>query len=234
MEALIKVDKVTKEYKMSEVTVTALNEIEFEIYEGEFIVVLGPSGSGKSTVLNIIGGIDTPTSGSIIYKDKNIDKMNQKELTKYRKDSVGFVFQFYNLIPNLTAKENIQLAGNMSKTPISTEELLKSIDLLDWQNHFPSQLSGGQQQRIAIARAVAKNPDILLCDEPTGALDFKTGIQVLEILKDFNQKYKKTVIIITHNISIGNIANRVLHVRDGKIDKIEVNENPLNPNEVMW
>ncbi len=234
MEPFIKVDKITKEYKMSEVTVRALNEIEFEIFEGEFIVVLGPSGSGKSTVLNIIGGIDTPTSGDIIYKDKNVATMSNKQLTKYRKENVGFVFQFYNLIPNLTAKENIQLAGNMSKEPISTDELLKAIELEEWKNHFPSQMSGGQQQRIAIARAVAKNPDILLCDEPTGALDFKTGIQVLEILKDFNKKYKKTVIIITHNISIGEIANRVLHVRDGKIDRIEVNKNPKDASEVKW
>ncbi len=234
METLVKVQKVTKEYKMSEVTVKALDEIDFEIYEGEFIVVLGPSGSGKSTVLNIIGGIDTPTSGSILYKNEDIGNMNQKELTKYRRNNLGFVFQFYNLIPNLTAKENIQLAGNLSKNPIDTEVLIENVDLVNWKNHFPAQLSGGQQQRIAIARAVAKNPDILLCDEPTGALDFKTGIQVLTLLKNFNKTYKKTVIIITHNISIGNIADRVLYIRDGKVDKVKVNEKPLSPTEVIW
>lgn len=234
METIMEVNGVTKEYIMGEITVKALRGVDFSLYEGEFVVVLGPSGSGKSTMLNIIGGIDKPTSGSIIFNQKNIASATEKELTVYRRSAVGFVFQFYNLIPNLTARENILLASEMSNSPIPPDELLESIGLAERGNHFPSQLSGGEQQRVAIARAVSKNPPILLCDEPTGALDFKTGIQVLHILKDFNEKYKKTVVIITHNASIGAMGNRVFHVRDGLIDRITVNENPISPEEVSW
>ena len=231
---IMEVRGVTKEYAMGEITVHALRGVSFDIYEGEFIVVLGPSGSGKSTLLNIIGGIDKATNGEIMYENKNIGKASDNELTAYRRHAVGFVFQFYNLIPNLTARENITLAAEMSKQPIPPEELLKAVDLTDRANNFPTQLSGGQQQRVAIARAVSKNPQILLCDEPTGALDFSTGIQVLRILKDFNQQYKKTVIIITHNASIGEMADRVFYVKDGLIDKIVVNDNPIAPETVSW
>ncbi len=234
MQKILEAKEITKEYKMGEINVTALNGVSFELYEGEFVVVLGPSGSGKSTMLNIIGGIDTPTHGEVIYKNKNIGKMTERELTKYRREAIGFVFQFYNLIPNLTARENIMLASELSKNPISPNDLLKKIELFDRADHFPSQMSGGQQQRIAMARALAKNPDILLCDEPTGALDFKTGIQVLHLLKDFNEEYKKTVVIITHNSGIGQMGNRIFHVKDGLIDKITVNQKPIPPEEVVW
>lgn len=233
-EIIMKVTDLTKEYRMGEVTVHALRGVTFDLHSGEFIVVLGPSGSGKSTLLNIIGGIDKPTSGSIQFENKDISNANDKELTNYRRNTVGFVFQFYNLIPNLTAKENIVLASEMTKDAISPDDLLKQVGLEDRGASFPTQLSGGQQQRVAIARAVSKNPHILLCDEPTGALDFTTGIQVLRTLKDFNEQYKKTVIIITHNASIGQMGNRVFHVKDGLIDKIIVNENPIPPEEVSW
>ena len=219
---------------MGEVVVHALRGVNFELYTGEFVVILGPSGSGKSTLLNIIGGIDQATNGSVFFGNKDIASASDKELTAYRRHAVGFVFQFYNLIPNLTAKENIALAAEMSKQPIPPDELLNAVDLSDRAGSFPTQLSGGQQQRVAIARAVSKNPSILLCDEPTGALDFSTGIQVLRILKDFNTRYKKTVIIITHNASIGEMGDRVFYVRDGLIDKIVVNENPISPESVSW
>ena len=233
-EIIMEVSNVTKEYKMGEVTVHALRGVSFDIYAGEFVVVLGPSGSGKSTLLNIIGGIDKATQGEILYNKKDLAQATDKELTNFRRHAVGFVFQFYNLIPNLTAKENITLAAEMSVSPIPPDELLNAVDLSDRANSFPTQMSGGQQQRVAIARAVSKNPSILLCDEPTGALDFTTGLQVLRILKDFNENYKKTVIIITHNVSIGEMGNRVFYVKDGLIDRIVVNETPIPPEEVSW
>jgi len=233
-ETVLKVEGVTKDYKMGEVTVQALRGVDFEVYRGEFMVILGPSGSGKSTVLNIIGGIDQPTGGQIIYKGKDIGKISEKELTRYRRSTVGFVFQFYNLIPNLTAKENILLASELSSNALSASELLDDVGLGDRGDHFPSQMSGGQQQRVAIARAVAKNPEILLCDEPTGALDFSTGIQVLKILRDFNIKHNKTVVIITHNAGIGEMGDRVLYIKDGLVDHIAVNDNPCDPEEVRW
>jgi len=219
---------------MGEVTITALAGVSFTLREGEFVVVLGPSGSGKSTMLNIIGGIDRPDSGEIEYMGRDIGKFNQRELTYYRRDAVGFVFQFYNLIPNLNARENIQLACNMSKTPIPAKELLERIGMGDRADHFPSQLSGGQQQRVAIARALGKNPHILLCDEPTGALDVATGIGIIKLLRDFNRTYKKTVAVITHNSSIADVADRVFHVRDGKIERIVENESPIDPEDVTW
>ena len=234
MNTILEVKNLKKHYIMGEVTVEALSGASFELTEGEFVVILGASGSGKSTLLNIIGGIDKPTSGEVIYKNKSIHDFNEKQLTHFRRVAVGFVFQFYNLIPNLTAKENILLSSELSANPIDIHELLDKIGLSGRENHFPSQMSGGQQQRVAIARAIAKNPDMLLCDEPTGALDFNTGIQVLRLLKDFNREYKKTVIIITHNISIGEIGDRVFHVKDGKLSKIVKNENPKPPEEVVW
>ena len=234
MEAIITATDLTKEYIMGEVVVTALKGASFHIGKGEFVVILGPSGSGKSTMLNIIGGIDKPSSGSIVYKHHDLANMSDKELTKYRRQAVGFVFQFYNLIPNLTAKENIALAAELSDNPNSPDELLEKIGLAAHGEHFPSQMSGGEQQRVAIARALAKNPDIFLCDEPTGALDFKTGIAVLKILKDFNKEYGKTVIIITHNAGIGAMADRVFHIKDGLIEKIVENKQPVSPEEVVW
>jgi len=219
---------------MGEVEVRALRGVTFELFEGELVVVVGPSGSGKSTLLNIIGGMDKPTSGEIYYRDKPLHKANTMELTYYRRDEVGFVFQFYNLMPNLTALENINLSVQISKNPLSGKELLKKVGLKDRANHFPSQLSGGEQQRIALARALAKNPSMLLCDEPTGALDFNTSIQVLRLLKDFCEEYSKTVVIITHNIAIAKMANRVFYIKDGIIDRIHVNPHPLPPEEVSW
>lgn len=234
MNAILEVRNLTKEYHMGEVVVHALRGVDLTIYEGEFVVVLGPSGSGKSTILNIVGGIDTPTAGSILYRGEDIVSYSAKKLTDYRRGAVGFVFQFYNLMQNLTALENISLAAELSADPIPPRELLAQIDMADRGDHFPSQLSGGQQQRVAIARAVAKNPDILLCDEPTGALDMSTGIAVLRLLRDFNENYKKTVVVITHNAVIGDIADRVLTVRDGVVASTKVNERPAAPEEVVW
>ena len=234
MKAILEAKDVTKVYQMGEVEVHALRGVSFSLYEGEFVVILGPSGSGKSTMLNIIGGIDRSTAGQIIFHNKNISAANERELTVYRRNAVGFVFQFYNLIPNLTARENILLTAELSKSPIDTNKLLDEIGLEDRGDHFPAQLSGGEQQRVAIARAVAKNPELLLCDEPTGALDFQTGIQVLRLLKDFNRDYKKTVAIITHNAGIGEMGDRVFHIRDGLIAKITTNDHPVPPEEVSW
>ena len=234
MGKILEVAGLTKEYIMGEVTVKALRGVSFELFEGEFVVVLGPSGSGKSTILNIIGGIDKPTAGQVIFNNKNISKASERELTAYRRSAVGFVFQFYNLIPNLTARENIVLSTELSSNPIPPDELLEAIGLGDRGRHFPPQLSGGEQQRVAIARAIGKNPALLLCDEPTGALDIKTGIQVLRILKDFNRQYKKTVVIITHNAAIGGMGNRVFNVKDGMIESVTENASPIEPEEVVW
>ncbi len=234
MEKILEVKNLTKQYKMGEVVVHALRGVDMDLYDGEFVVILGPSGSGKSTILNIIGGIDSPTEGSILYNGREISLFSQKELTRYRREAIGFVFQFYNLVPNLTARENILLASELVAQPINADELLRRIDLGDRGDHFPSQMSGGEQQRIAIARAVSKNPAILLCDEPTGALDVSTGIGALKILKDFNKTYKKTVAIITHNASIADMADRVFYVKDGIIEKVVTHEHPLEPEEVIW
>ena len=234
MEEIITVKNLCKQYKMGELAVPVLRSISFSIFEGEFVVILGPSGSGKSTILNMIGGIDCPSEGEIIYKNKNIGTISEKELTIYRRDAIGFVFQFYNLIQNLTAKENIEIASKLSKDPIDTNLLLEKIGMSDHSGYFPSQMSGGQQQRIAIARAIAKNPGLLLCDEPTGALDSATGIQVFSLLKEINRSFGKTVVIITHNIAIADIADRVFYLRDGIIEKIEINYDPIQPEAVVW
>lgn len=230
----MRAEELCKTYKMGEVTVEALKNASFELYEGELVVVLGPSGSGKSTLLNIIGGMDTATSGRLYYRDTPLHTADSKQLTFYRRNDVGFVFQFYNLMPNLTAYENIALAVQIAQNPLSIEELLEKVGLADRAQHFPSQLSGGEQQRIAIARALVKNPQILLCDEPTGALDFATSIQVLKLLKEFCTAYNKTVIIITHNTAIAQIAHRVFHLKDGRIVKIENNPHPIPPEKVTW
>lgn len=234
MNVILSAKNLTKSYEMGEVTVRALKGVDFNIYEGEFVVVLGPSGSGKSTMLNMIGGMDKATEGEIIFKGQNLHDASDKILTQYRRNAIGFVFQFYNLIPNLTAFENVKLSVELSKNPLDVNQVLEDVELTDRADHFPAQLSGGQQQRVAIARAIAKNPDILLCDEPTGALDFSTGLSVLKLLKKFNKTYKKTVVIITHNAGIGSIGDRVFYIKDGHIDNIVVNEKPLEPEEVSW
>ena len=234
MQKIITAEKLTKFYQMGEVTVKALNGADFELFEGELVVVLGPSGSGKSTLLNIIGGMDKATSGTLYYKDISLHDADVRKLTNYRRNDVGFVFQFFNLMPNLTAYENINLAAQISENPLSIDELLEQVGLSDREEHFPSQLSGGEQQRIAVARALVKNPAMLLCDEPTGALDFKTSIQILKILKDFCEVYKKTVVIITHNRAIADIANRVFYIKDGLVERIETNKKPKFPEKVTW
>lgn len=234
MEALIRAEGISKDYVLGEITVHALKEISFEIYNEEMIVILGPSGSGKSTLLNILGGIETASGGKLFYDGKPLNWNSKKVLTEYRRAHVGFVFQFYNLMPGLTALENVELAAELGKNPLNPKTLLEQVGLMDRADHFPSRLSGGQQQRVAIARALCKNPDILLCDEPTGALDSKTGIQVLKLLSDFNRSYKKTVVLITHNQNIAKIADRVFFFKDGCLEQVETNVRPLRPEEVDW
>ncbi|MBP2027376.1 putative ABC transport system ATP-binding protein [Acetoanaerobium pronyense] len=233
MGVLVKGENVSKVYKMGEVDIYALSSVSFEIYDSELLVILGPSGSGKSTLLNIVGGMDTLTSGELYYREKALHKGGRRLLTEYRRDAVGFVFQFYNLMPNLTAIENVDLAREISQSPLNAEQMLDSVGLLARKDHFPAQLSGGEQQRVAIARALAKNPEILLCDEPTGALDSTSSREVLKILRKFSTEFKKTVIIITHEASIANMADRVMYIRDGKIEKIVKNENPIGADEVV-
>jgi len=231
---ILKVNNLYKQYQVGEVILPVLRGMSCSLYEGEFVIILGPSGSGKSTMLNMIGGIDSPTDGEIFYDNKNISVASEKELTMYRSNAIGFVFQFYNLLQNLTARENIELTANLSSNPLNVDELLEKIGMTNHAAKFPAQLSGGEQQRIAIARAIAKNPTLLLCDEPTGALDSSTGVQVIRLLKDFNVAYKKTVVVITHNAAMSAIADRVFYIRDGLIEKIIENKNPIQPEEVEW
>lgn len=234
MEYLIEAKHIHKDFELGDVTVHALKDVSFQIGKEELIVILGPSGSGKSTLLNILGGIETATRGTILYQGQELDWADSKALTKYRREHVGFVFQFYNLMSGLTAKENVELAAELGTDPFDAAELLDQVGLSDRANHFPSKLSGGQQQRIAIARALCKNPDVLLCDEPTGALDSQTGSQILKLLYDFNQKYKKAVVIITHNQNIAEIADRIFYFKDGELVRIRVNEKRLKPEELEW
>ncbi len=233
-EVVLKAENINKDYQMGEVIVKALKDASFEVQKGEFVVILGPSGSGKSTLLNIIGGMDTPTEGKVYFNGELITDMSDKELTYYRRDRIGFVFQFYNLMSTLTAKENVELAAELCENAIDTDEVMDAVGLGDRADHFPSQMSGGEQQRVAIARAVAKNPQILLCDEPTGALDFETGIQILKVLKDVNLKYGNTVILITHNSSISQMADKVIKMRSGKITEVSVNLNPIPAERIEW
>lgn len=214
--------------------VKALNGINFKIEQGEFIAILGASGAGKSTLLNILGGMDRPSKGEFILNGKNINNLNDKELSIYRKDNIGFIFQFYNLMGNLTSLENVQIAESLSNNPLNSLEVLDSVGLKGRMNNFPSELSGGEQQRVSIARAIVKNPTLLLCDEPTGALDSKTGGKIIQLLKDVSIKYKKTVIIVTHNVKISLVANRVIALADGKIVSDTINSNPLDPNNIKW
>ena len=233
MEKIV-VRNLVKEYGTDNNKVIANDNISFEIDEGEFVVILGPSGAGKSTLLNIIGGMDSATSGSINVFGKEIVGLNEKELTKYRREDIGFVFQFYNLIPNLTVLENVELAGQIVKHSKPAEDILKQVGLEHRMNNFPSQISGGEQQRVAIARAIAKNPQLLLCDEPTGALDYKTGKNILNILKEYCKNEKRTVIIITHNSSIAQAADKVIEIYDAKVKKVFVNQSPKNIDEIEW
>lgn len=233
MSILIRGKDVSKVYKMGEVDIYALSKVDFEIYEAELLIILGPSGSGKSTLLNIIGGMDTLTSGELYYRDRPVHNASRKKLTDYRKEAVGFVFQFYNLMPNLTAIENVDLAREISESPLDAKEMLSQVGLLDRKDHFPAQLSGGEQQRVAIARALAKNPQILLCDEPTGALDSASSKDVLRILRRFAKEFNKTVIIITHNSGIAKMADRVMYIKDGKIERIETNDHPIPVEQVV-
>lgn len=230
----IQVENLSKIYKMGEVEVKALDDVSFEIYEGEFVVILGPSGSGKSTLLNVMGGMDSPTLGRVMIADEEITKYNDAKLTAYRRDRVGFVFQFYNLMANLTARENVELAAEICKDAMDIDEVMKEVELSERKDHFPSQMSGGEQQRVAIARAVAKNPLLILCDEPTGALDFKTGILILSLLHKINRNLHKTVVVITHNMAVGDMGDRVIKMRSGKITEIRENPEPLPPERIEW
>ena len=232
--AYISVKNLTKIYKMGEVTIKALDNVSFDIEEGELTVVLGPSGAGKTTILNILGGMDTATSGKVIIDNNDIAKYNSRKLTDYRRYDIGFVFQFYNLVGNLTAIENVSLASQICKNPMDSGEALKRVGLLDRKDHFPAQLSGGEQQRVSIARAIAKNPKLLLCDEPTGALDSKTGKKIIELLQDTCHKTKTTTIIITHNVIIADIADKVIRVKNGKIESITINKKPKLVKEIDW
>ncbi len=226
--------KVNKQYKMGEVTINALTDTSFEIEKGELIVIVGPSGAGKTTTLNILGGMDTATSGKVIVDGKEITNLKNKELTKYRREDVGFVFQFYNLVQNLTAKENVELATQICKDSLDVLTILKKVGLASKKDNFPSQLSGGEQQRVAIARAIAKNPKLLLCDEPTGALDYKTGKQILKLLQETCRKEKMTVVIITHNTAITPMADKIIHFKNGQAEKIELNKKPASIDTIEW
>ena len=232
--AYIQVINECKRYRMGESTIVANNNINFEIEKGEFVIILGPSGAGKSTVLNILGGMDSCDEGQIIIDGVDISKYNSKQLTKYRRNDVGFVFQFYNLVQNLTARENVELASQIVTNALDIDETLKLVGLEHRKNNFPAQLSGGEQQRVAIARAIAKNPKLLLCDEPTGALDYTTGKQILKALQDTCRNTGTTVIVITHNSALAPMADRVIRINDAKVRSIEVNSNPSPVETIEW
>ncbi len=226
--------QLAKTYQMGDVAVHALRGIDLDLFEGEFVVLLGPSGSGKSTLLNILGGLDTASSGNVFYRDHNLVTSSESQLTEFRRDHVGFVFQFYNLIPSLTAEENVSLVTEISKKPMSATSALELVGLSGRAKHFPSQLSGGEQQRVAIARAVSKRPDILLCDEPTGALDLETGKKVLQAIARVNQELGTLVVVITHNAAISGLAHRTVHLANGEIQSIVSNERRISVDEVRW
>jgi len=225
---------VTKRYPMGEVTVDALRGVDFRLFEGEFVVLLGPSGSGKSTLLNILGGLDVPTSGDVSYRDHLLTRATEAELTRYRREHVGFVFQFYNLIPSLTARENVALVTDIAERPMTPDAALAMVGLTERLDHFPAQLSGGEQQRVAIARAIAKCPDVLLCDEPTGALDVTTGIVVLEALARVNRELRTSTVVITHNAAIAAMADRVVRLGDGRVTSEQHNPSPVEPRTLAW
>ena len=230
----VKLDKVSKIYKMGEVEIRAVDNISFEISKGEFVVVVGPSGAGKTTVLNILGGMDTATEGDVYVDGSNIAEYNSHQLTAYRRDDIGFVFQFYNLVPNLTALENVELAMQICKNPLDVKKVLCEVGLEDRMGNFPAQLSGCEQQRVSIARALAKNPKLLLCDEPTGALDYQTGKAILKLLQDMCREKGMTVIVITHNSALTPMADRVIHIKNGTVSAMELNTDPTPVEEIEW
>ncbi len=234
MSEFIEFKDVKKVYKIGEVEIEALSGVNFSIKKGEFVVIAGASGAGKSTILNILGGMDTPTSGEIFVDNSEISKYSQKELTTYRRYDIGFVFQFYNLVQNLTVVENVELATEICKNPLDIMETIEAVGLKERKDNFPAQLSGGEQQRVAIARALAKNPKLLLCDEPTGALDYNTGKAVLKLLQDTCRKYKMTVIVITHNLALTPMGDKVIKVKNGKVSSITINENPTPVERIEW
>lgn len=233
-EAYVKLDKVSKIYGNGEVKIIAVDEISFEIMKGEFVVIVGPSGAGKTTVLNILGGMDTATSGDVLVDGKNVAKYNNRQLTGYRREDIGFVFQFYNLVPNLTALENVELALQICKDPLDAKTVLEEVGLKERLGNFPAQLSGGEQQRVSIARALAKNPKMMLCDEPTGALDYQTGKAILKLLQDMCREKGMTVIVITHNSALTPMADRVIHIKNGSVSAMETNEHPTPVEEIEW
>lgn len=234
MQNFVLFDHVCKTYRMGDVCIDALKDASFTIAEGEICVIVGQSGAGKTTLLNILGGMDRLTSGHVLLAGEDVSGFDRKRLTTYRRHEVGFVFQFYNLLPNMTALENVQIAGQLCKNPIPADEVLRQVGLGERMQNFPAQLSGGEQQRVSIARALCKNPALLLCDEPTGALDSKTGLQVLALLKDVSEKYQTTVAIITHNAAIAPLARRVIRVRNGQIESVELNDHPASVEEIAW
>lgn len=234
MSEFIEFRDVRKVYKMGEVEIPALDGVSFQIKKGEFVVIAGASGAGKSTILNILGGMDTCTSGEILVDGEEVSKMDARQLTTYRRYDIGFVFQFYNLVQNLTARENVELAVQICKNPLDVDQTIEAVGLRERRNNFPSQLSGGEQQRVAIARALAKNPKLLLCDEPTGALDYQTGKSILKLLQDTCRQQQMTVIVITHNLALTPMGDKVIRVKSGKIRSIEVNEHPKPIEEIEW
>ncbi len=233
-KTLFQISGVSKVYRMGEIDVPVLHQVDLDIYEGEILVIVGPSGSGKSTLLNIIGGIDNPSTGDVFFEDRNLARLSERELTAYRREHVGFVFQFYNLVPTLTARENVLVSTEIASDPMDAEEALRMVGLEDRMEHFPAQLSGGEQQRVAIARALAKNPKLLLCDEPTGALDLTTGKMVLELLEKLCSDLGKTIVLITHNHPIAEMAHRVISLGQGTIAETRVNSERLSPHEIRW
>ena len=234
MEEFVKLKDITKVYHMGEVEIRAADNINFSIKKGEFVVIVGPSGAGKTTVLNILGGMDTATGGTLTVDGKDITAYDSRQLTGYRRDDIGFVFQFYNLIPNLTALENVELALQICKDPLDAKKVLEDVGLGDRSDNFPAQLSGGEQQRVSIARALAKNPKLLLCDEPTGALDYNTGKAILKLLQNMCRERGMTVIVITHNQALAPMADRLIHIKNGQVSHMETNENPMSIDEIEW
>jgi putative ABC transport system ATP-binding protein len=231
---LLRLENVGKTFYMGEVSVEVLRHVNLDIFEGELLVMVGPSGSGKTTLLNLVGGLDKATAGQVWYRGRDLATLSARELTRYRRDKIGFVFQFYNLVPNLTARENVLVATEISDNPLDVDETLRLVGLGERMDHFPSQLSGGEQQRVAIARALAKNPELLCCDEPTGALDFETGKQTMKLLVDVQQRLGKTVVVITHNSALGQIGNRVVRLRSGEVVELHANAAPVAPEELSW
>ena len=234
LENFVELDGVTKTYHMGEVDIHAVDGIDFQITKGEFVVVVGPSGAGKTTVLNILGGMDTATKGKVWVDGENIAEYNPRKLTGYRRDDIGFVFQFYNLVPNLTALENVELALQICKNPLKAKDVLDEVGLGERLNNFPAQLSGGEQQRVSIARALAKNPKLLLCDEPTGALDYQTGKSILKLLQDMCREKGMTVIVITHNSALAPMADRVITIKNGKVSSMRMNNEPISVELIEW